>query len=124
MSISPRPDAWVYFVRQRGGVGPIKIGCTNHVQRRLRDMQPGSPVDLELLASLLAPAFTEWRFHAKFVKDHIRHEWFAPSATLLADIAAINAGEFSIDDLPPALRLKSPRQVEVWRRLHQYRRAA
>ena len=41
---------YVYFVRQGGGKGPIKIGKTKDLERRLIELQCGNPVELNYIA--------------------------------------------------------------------------
>lgn len=85
----------VYFVQQitPAGDGPIKIGVSADVQKRLRQLRTGVPHDLALLATMQGDDTTEYGFHVRFAADRIspRAEWFRPSPELLAFIASVTA---------------------------------
>jgi len=77
----------VYFVRA-GTDGPIKIGATTDVGRRLRALQTSNPAELTVIA-VIPPAGEECgfeleqRIHGMFTAERIRGEWFQPSTRLL-----------------------------------------
>ncbi len=87
----------VYFIRS-GNVGrPIKIGCTENIDRRIKEMQTGSPDELHLIGVIpvdsksQAHSLEKW-MHWRFYKSHIRGEWFYGSIELKK---AINEHELS-----------------------------
>lgn len=100
----------VYFMAAKNMPSPIKIGCTNSCVNRLAAYSLWSPFPLEILAFIETKETTrrlrtisaniERRFHEKYVAYRLHHEWFEPCPELLADIAAINDGSFSIESLP------------------------
>jgi hypothetical protein len=90
----------VYFIKPVGADGPIKIGCTSYGAERLDALMRWSPVDLEMIASVEGDFVLEARIHRMLADTHIRHEWFAPSATLDALIASVLDGTFQADALP------------------------
>lgn len=65
----------VYFVQARSG-GPIKIGTTRDLQRRLASMQAGSPVELVVLATVPGDSRTENALHKRLTKYRLHGEWF------------------------------------------------
>ena len=70
----------VYFVRA-GKKGPIKIGKTCNIERRIAEMQTGNAYLLELLfcfecRSESHAAYVEKTLHNFFRKQKIRGEWF------------------------------------------------
>ena len=79
MRMGPRN---IYFVRQSGGVGPIKIGSSAHPSGRLKALQTWSPVQLELLAWANTHWNTEIALHRHFLADRSHGEWFSWSADL------------------------------------------
>jgi hypothetical protein len=83
----------VYFVQQvtPGADGPIKIGVTGQLQKRMRALRTGVPHDLRLLATMPGDDTAEHGLHQRFADDRIspRAEWFRPSPTLLAFIATL-----------------------------------
>lgn len=104
----------VYFIRPVGASGPVKIGHSTYPGARLSVYRTWSPVPLEIVATLKVAGddharkrrcalLVEKRFHIKYAKQRLHHEWFAASDELLSDIAAINAGTFDLETLPPFL---------------------
>lgn len=79
-----------YFLR----AGPvIKIGyCTGSIFKRMKNLQTGSPFEIELLAWVPGGAETEQKYHRKFAHARFRGEWFHPDPELLDLIDAINSG--------------------------------
>lgn len=73
-----RSDRFVYFA-ERGG--QIKIGCSLDPVRRMRDL------GARLMGVVGGGFWLEKAYHRHFAADALGHEWFAPSATLLAFIA-------------------------------------
>lgn len=67
----------VYLV-QAGGDGPVKIGWTKAVGRRLGELQAASPVELELRGVLDAPPELEAALHRAFARLRLHGEWFQP----------------------------------------------
>lgn len=96
---APLSGTAVYFI-QRGLDGPVKIGVTVDVRRRIEELQVGSAEELRLLVALPGTPEDESLLHKRFAAFHIRGEWFHPSAELLGWIEAAQCtGE--IDALSP-----------------------
>ncbi|MGW3303983.1 GIY-YIG nuclease family protein [Streptomyces rubiginosohelvolus] len=55
----------------------VKIGWTDNPERRLRDLQTGSPVPLQLLTAFEGNAELEGALHAHFADQRMHGEWFA-----------------------------------------------
>lgn len=72
----------VYFVQGDKG-GPIKIGHTDNIENRLKQMQTGNPDKLVLLHLTNGGKNFEDELHERFSKYHYRGEWFHPSQELL-----------------------------------------
>ena len=76
-------DRYVYFIQEAIGLhAPIKIGVSNNVKERLRNIQCCNPRKLEVYATLgpmgVAKAFqVEEALHKKFKSFHLRGEWFS-----------------------------------------------
>ena len=98
--------AYVYFARQLGGFGPVKIGCSGWPERRLVDLMQWSPIPLEIVAKMPGNEALEWRFHARFLDQHSHREWFHPSRQLDETILQVRAGTFDTSTLPAPLRLQ------------------
>jgi hypothetical protein len=73
----------VYFIQGYDG-GPIKIGRARDPRQRVRDLQIGSPVPLDLVCTIEGDERLESAFHKVFADDRLHGEWFAPSVGLEA----------------------------------------
>jgi hypothetical protein len=72
----------IYFV-QSGNDGPIKIGYTSDVARRINKMQCDTPHKLHVLGVLDAEQNTEKELHSRFAPFRYRAEWYNPEQELL-----------------------------------------
>lgn len=99
-----RKPRWVYFAKPVGMRGPIKIGCTTDIGKRLDDLMRWSPIDLELLATTPGDFNLEARIQRMFYDQHSRHEWFDPSPALNALIDTIRDGTFDQTSVPQDAR--------------------
>jgi len=75
-------DDIVYFI-QASADGPIKIGSSKNVRKRLREMQTSSSKKLNLIVGESGGKERESALHAIFHEDRIRGEWFKRSIPLL-----------------------------------------
>lgn len=75
----------VYAI-QIGDDGPIKIGVTTDVSRRLWTLQTACPWDLHLRAEWAAEWSSETTAHHELARHRMRGEWFTPHAAVLAYI--------------------------------------
>ena len=75
----------LYFVRM-GDEGPIKIGRSKDVSKRIKGLQVGSPMWVEKLAVLPGEGPHERVWHKAFADHKMRGEWFEPDASLLLSI--------------------------------------
>ena len=70
---------FIYFIQQ--GDGPVKIGHTNNIKKRLESLQIGNP-ELLLLRISMGPMSkklaqrTEKLIHRRFADNSIRGEWY------------------------------------------------
>lgn len=78
---------FVYFIQCGKQGGPIKIGKASDVEKRISELQTGSPFTLSLLAKIPCAGdkdafrMEKW-FHDRFHRKHIRGEWFTGSIKL------------------------------------------
>lgn len=79
----------VYFIQSEVN-GFIKIGFSNCVEDRIRDLQITHPKPLNVLASVPGDREDESLLHILFVECCVRGEWFRPTAPLLGLIARVN----------------------------------
>lgn len=85
------PPGFVYFVREVGERGPIKIGTAVNPLARLKGLQVAHHRKLVLLATLPGNARSEAEIHRAFRSQRIGGEWFKASRRLLAFIAEATA---------------------------------
>lgn len=76
------PEDWVgpcvYFVSEFGAEGPVKIGHTTDIRRRLRGLQTSNALELEVLcvAPCLEPENLERAIHYRLSTSRLQGEWF------------------------------------------------
>ena len=72
----------VYFIQAGGPDGPIKIGISYEVARRLYSLQRSNPLPLKLLATVPGGARLERELHERFAAQRLHGEWFRCSDEL------------------------------------------
>lgn len=102
---------YVYFLRPKGQLGPIKIGCSHSPELRTYFFQSWSPLELELAAVTPGSWCLERQIQAMFAEQHSHGEWFFPCRALLSLIDRLAAGE-KIEDLID-VEPYSPHQTSV-----------
>ena len=110
----------VYFVRQIGGIGPIKIGFSRNAWLRVPEISALSPVPMELLVAVIGERRHEKRIHEGLLDSHSHHEWFHPSAKLLKLIDDLMFG-VPIDDAIKDFHYQGSliRKIKETMRLHR-----
>lgn len=92
MNSRPGVIRWIYFVRATSG--QIKIGVAGDPVHRLKALQIGSPVGLELLVVVAeSEELSEGAMHAHFAALRLHGEWFRGEEPLLAFIQAALRGD-------------------------------
>lgn len=66
----------IYFIKPVGVAGPVKIGFSLKPDQRLRGLQAGSPLALEIVALMPGTLREEWRVHEDLSDSHSHGEWF------------------------------------------------
>lgn len=81
----PSRQGWVYFVRSTGGrsLTRVKIGWALDPEKRLKYLQIGSPVELELVGAFRGTRSDERAVQKQFEFYRTHGEWFLPSHTIL-----------------------------------------
>lgn len=72
----------VYFIQADYG-GAVKIGLTDDVERRLRQLQCASATPLTLRLVIDGDQKAEVKYHKQFAPAHLRGEWFRPVPELV-----------------------------------------
>lgn len=78
----------IYFAQRVDG-GPIKIGYSKSVDRRIRDMQIAMSVHLTVLAVADGDRANEARLHKKLWRHRVMGEWFLDCDDVRQEIVAI-----------------------------------
>ena len=99
-SIRRMPDM-IYFIRQRN---KLKIGYTEDVDRRIKELQTGSPVRLQLLKVIPGDQVLERQIHELFKEKRAQGEWFHYSGVLKACVKVLCEGH-------------NPTSLVEWRRV-------
>ncbi len=73
----------VYLIQAGGRGGPVKIGYSANVSRRIRELQTANAAPLKLLAVLPGTFADEHAFHARFARYRAQAEWFSPAPEVL-----------------------------------------
>lgn len=84
----------IYFV-QSGPSGPIKIGVSNNLDRRLSNLSIDNAEPIALLASCDGGMPLEQRLHRTLRGHCYRGEWFRPSSLVIDAIDAAKRGRLS-----------------------------
>ena len=84
----------VYFI-QEGSDGPIKIGYTSNLKKRLESMQVGNSKELNVLGTYSGGRKEESYLHSLFAIAQIRGEWYYPIHELLKFIR-LNCSNHSV----------------------------
>jgi len=82
------PTPTIYFVQSIDG-GPVKIGYTTQLPKRLADLRSMNPRFLVLLASMPGTEDDERRLHERFSTTRLHGEWFKSTTDLVALIASV-----------------------------------
>ena len=72
----------IYFIQQ-GEDGPIKVGFSTNIKRRMETLQTANPYPLFLLGSIPGTEGEEKALHAMIDSFRMHGEWFAPSSVVL-----------------------------------------
>jgi hypothetical protein len=79
----------------------VKIGATNDVSRRLKQLNTGSPVRLVVVGIIEAavPKTTELRLHVRFSTSRIRGEWFSYTERMRDELLTMPIKDNKFDEL-------------------------
>ncbi|KKN66132.1 hypothetical protein LCGC14_0474220 [marine sediment metagenome] len=67
----------LYLIQCGGECGPLKIGWSKDPESRLCELQIANPYELKIIAvNVHVETADEFKLHLKFVKFHLRGEWF------------------------------------------------
>lgn len=84
----------LYFIGSDSG--PIKIGISGCVEKRLKQLQTSNPYPLKLLAVVKSAGLEESAYHERFAAHRLHGEWFERCPAILTEIARLN-GEAAHD---------------------------
>lgn len=82
----------IYFIKPVGMKGPVKIGISARSAARLFELLEWSPFDLELAHSMPGTYKLERQIQEALADDHLRREWFKPSARVVQLLRDLQSG--------------------------------
>lgn len=82
-------EALCYFIGS--AEGPVKIGYSINVERRLKGLQLACPVVLSVLAICKGGEVTEASYHQRFAAHRLHGEWFERVPEIVDEIERLNA---------------------------------
>lgn len=95
----------VYFAQADDG--PIKVGHTVNLERRLEQIQTCAPAAIRLVATVAGDRRTEAYFHHRLTKHRAYGEWYFPVPDVVGVVKSVAKNGESV--IPPEFRLS--RQV-------------
>jgi hypothetical protein len=95
----------VYLVRA-GEHGPVKIGFSTNVRRRVSKMQTDNPGKMVVLRIFEGGKAEERQLHQLFADHHIDGEWHSFSEAMLGDVGLVEMYRRGV--LPPPKQLPRP----------------
>jgi DNA-binding XRE family transcriptional regulator len=102
----------IYFI-QMGDGGPVKIGYTADLAKRINSLNCGSPHALNVLGTIPGTTAVERALHKLFKPYRMRLEWFEPAPEVIEWIKANNgneeAGEAVVESLIAKKRERAAR---------------
>ena len=87
----------IYFIQQ-GDTGPIKIGYSKDIDKRLYSLQSASPHPLKVIGTAQGSMKDEYDIQQKFLYCRLSGEWFEPSLDLIKYISTIDGKILTIQD--------------------------
>ncbi len=85
-----RYPGFVYFIQGETG-GPIKIGYSDDVLKRLKGLQTGHPDNLRILFTFPGNPEDEKAMHETLNAHRLRGEWFKPSTEVFSAIEELKS---------------------------------
>lgn len=87
---------FVYFIKPKFRDGPIKIGSSTSLNRRIESLQTSNFEELEVIGAIERDDYksVERELHLRFVQWRVRGEWFAASPELIEHVMNLS-GLFS-----------------------------
>jgi hypothetical protein len=76
----------VYMIQAGGKGGSVKIGVTDDVEKRLRNMQTGNHQALAVIRLFEGGEAEERQLHERFADHRLSGEWFSFSKRMLGDV--------------------------------------
>jgi hypothetical protein len=80
-------NAGFVYIIQAIGTARVKLGYSIEPEKRLRELQTGSPYELALLSKWRARPATERRLHREFAEYRVKGEWFELPRQLIERLA-------------------------------------
>lgn len=93
----------IYFLRASNG-GPVKIGFTNNLKRRMIAYRTHNPEEVIVIRTIDGDRLTEKWLHKEFSELRIRTEWFTFTESMLTIDIPEDIPKESLKIIPPCIR--------------------
>ncbi|MCC9312352.1 GIY-YIG nuclease family protein [Kitasatospora sp. RB6PN24] len=109
------PTSSCVYVIAGAASGPVKIGCTTDLQRRLATLQCGSPIKLQLLATFAGGRELEAALHRLLATHRLEGEWFDLADKDPVELVSDLVGQINKGTLPQqrAALISSPFRLAI-----------
>lgn len=83
---------YVYFIKPKFRDGPIKIGSTIQIGKRIDELQTSNYEELEFIGAIEREEYraVERELHLRFSRWRVRGEWFAATSELMDHILGLS----------------------------------
>jgi hypothetical protein len=88
--LAGKGQGWVYLLQSQGAQGVVKVGWTQDLHKRVRDLRAHHPHDLHLVAALPGSRGLERTLHQRLAARRLRGEWYVRE--VIADVSALLLG--------------------------------
>jgi len=92
-ALPPCRGDWVYFIKEWGRTGRIKIGYSTDVAKRLVALQTGTSAQLFVAGWTAGTRATERAIHSLLSDFHVRGEWYVAGPKVLDFVLAVHGRE-------------------------------
>jgi hypothetical protein len=90
VKLAGKGRGWVYLLQSQGTDGVVKLGWTQDIHKRVRDLRAHHPHDLHLVAALPGSRKLEAALHKRLAARQLRGEWYVRE--VIDEVAALLAG--------------------------------
>jgi hypothetical protein len=87
--MEPAGKRFIYFMKPKGHLGPIKIGTARSPITRLKQIERSSPYRMEIIGAVIGTPRDESFLHRTLWPHHSHGEWFHPNEEVLSAVEKV-----------------------------------